>query len=382
MKIALVHDWLTGMRGGEKVLAEFIRLLPDADVFTLVWKRGNVTAEIEKRVHGVSLLDKLPLARQAYRYYLPLFPIAARSLDLSGYDLVISSSHAVAKGVCVPAGATHISYIHTPMRYVWDNREDYFRFGSGRLWKRAALAIVAPYLRRFDRRTALSVDWFLANSETVHARISSIYGAGATVVYPPVDTDFFTPSSDLRPAGDYYLVVSSLEPYKRIDLAVDAFSGGPRRLLVAGKGTLGKDLHTRARPPVEFLGEVSDERLRDLYRNCRALVFPGREDFGMVPVEAQACGRPVVCFGEGGATETVVDGCTGVHFRPQTAGSLLAAVEKLEAMEWDSRAIRQQSLSFSRHRFRDSINAFFRAHVPFALSSNEHCYRDLLSADL
>ncbi|MBI3698303.1 MAG: glycosyltransferase, partial [Acidobacteria bacterium] len=216
MRIALVHDWLTGMRGGEKVLAELVALFPSSDVFTLVWKRGSVRPEIEARVRGASFLDRLPRAATAYRYYLPLFPAAIRSIPLDGYDLILSSSHAVAKGVRVPPGAVHASYVHTPMRYLWDTGPDYFAFGRGRWWKRAALGAVAPWLRRFDRASAAGVHHFIANSQTVRGRIRRLYGAAARVIYPPVDTDFFTPDSS--PPEDYYLAVSSLEPYKRIDL--------------------------------------------------------------------------------------------------------------------------------------------------------------------
>lgn len=346
------------MRGGEKVLFELVRLLPEADLFTLVWKRGSVAAEIEARVRATSFLDKWPRADTAYRYYLPWFSSAIRSLDLRGYDLILSSSHAVAKGVGAPAGAVHVSYVHTPMRYLWETGSDYFAFGPGRWWKRVALACVAPGLRRFDRETAADVDVFVANSQNVRERIRRIYGAEATVIYPPVDTDFFTPAGEPE---DYYLVVSSLEPYKRIDMAVDAFSGGARRLLVAGKGTLDRELRRRASPPVEFLGEVSDEKLRELYRRCRALIFPGREDFGMVPVEAQACGRPVICYGAGGVVESVIDGQTGVHFEPQTREALLAAVERFEQMRWDPARIRERSLRFSRRRFQDEMGALLRS---------------------
>ncbi len=354
MRVALVHDWLTGMRGGEKVLLELVRLLPEADVFTLLWNRGSVAPEIERRVRATSFLQKLPFIATAYRNYLPLFPAAIRSLDLGGYDLVLSSSHAVAHAAPVPPGARHISYVHTPMRYLWDARADYFQFGRGRLWKRAALATVSPWLRRFDRRAALRVDRFVANSRHVRDRIRRIYGRDAEVIYPPVDTDFFTPGA---PPEDYYLIVSSLEPYKRIDLAVDAFSGGRRRLLIAGSGTLDRELRARARPPVEFLGAVSDEKLCDLYRRARALVFPGREDFGMVPVEAQACGRPVICYGAGGALESVVEGRTGVYFQAPTAPALWEAVERAENIDWDPDAIRRHSLSFSRPQFQARMKA-------------------------
>jgi glycosyltransferase involved in cell wall biosynthesis len=365
VKVAIVHDWLTGMRGGEKVLAELLALFPNADVFTLIWQRGSVASRIEARVKDVSFLDKLPSS--CYRYYLPLFPTAIRSLDLRGYDLILSCSHAAAKSVKVPTGALHASYVLTPMRYLWGVKADYFQFGGGRWWKRLALALAAPWLRRFDRRTAGDIDLIIAASENVRGRIRTAWDAAAPVVYPPVDTDFFRPAREpVPPPENYYLAVSSLEPYKRLDLAIRAFSGRGRRLLVAGKGTMAHDLRAIAQPPVEFLGEVSDRRLRKLYRGCRALIFPGLEDFGLVVVEAQACGRPVVAFGEGGALETVVDGATGVFFPAQTPESLLGAVDRLESIAWNGEQIRRHSLRFSRQQFRSSLLACLEAKIPIA----------------
>src|SRR5262249_31349275 len=216
--------------------------------------------------------------------------------------------------------------------------------------------------------------------EAVRERIRRNYGREAHVIYPPVDTDFFT-LSPLTSPGDYYLAVSPMEPYKRIDLAVDAFADGARRLLVVGKGTLGEQIRKRARPPVEFVGEVSDERLRDLYRGCRGLVFPGREDFGIIPVEAQACGRPVICLAQGGTGETVVDRRTGVHFHEQTKEALMDAVRRLETMSWDSAAIRAHSLQFSRHKFRERFRAFWSAYILSDASFDERPQRDDCKAD-
>jgi glycosyltransferase involved in cell wall biosynthesis len=348
------------MRGGEKVLAELVRLLPSADLFTLMWNRGSVAPEIEARIRQVSFLQSLPQAAQAYRYYLPLFPAAIRSIDLRGYDLVVSSSHAVAKSVRVPPGAMHISYVHTPMRYIWNERADYFRFGRWRRCRQAGLALAAPWLRRFDVRTTATVDTLVANSQNVRKRIRLAYGRDAAVVYPPVDTAYFTPG---RAASEgYYLVAGALEPYKRVDLVIEAFSGGPRRLVIAGRGSLAGELRRMARPPVEFLGEVSDAELRELYRCCRALVFAGCEDFGMVMVEAQACGRPVVCFGKGGAREAVLDGRTGLFFREQSTAAVVHAIEEFESRSWNPSLARAHSLHFSRDRFREGIGRIFSAH--------------------
>jgi glycosyltransferase involved in cell wall biosynthesis len=366
LRVALVHDWLTGMRGGERVLLELCRLFPTATVHTLLWNRGSVHPEIESRVRQTSFLQKLPGVAGGYRQYLPLFPAAARSLAVNGADLVLSSSHAVAKGVRVGRGVPHVSYVHTPMRYLWDDSGSYFQFGNGSAWKQAGLSLVKPYLRRFDVETARDVDHFIANSETVRGRIRRFWGAEAATIPPPVDTDFFSPAA--RPeAGDYYLIVSSLEPYKRVDLAVEAFRLLRRPLVIAGSGTQYHELRATSPENVHFAGRVSDEQLRGLYRGCRALIFPGVEDFGMVPVEAQACGKPVICYGSGGVTESVVDGETGIHFRPQEPEALAKAVEQAERRAWDAAEIRRRSLAFSRSQFRDRMESFFRARLGLSL---------------
>jgi len=361
-RVALVHDWLTGMRGGEKVLLELCRIFPQASIHTLLWNRGSVDPEIERRVRGESFLGRLPGAARGYRNFLPLFPAAVRSLRLPDADLVISSSHAVAKGVRVPAGARHVSYVHTPMRYLWGFGGDYFQAGAGRWWKRAALGAVAPYLRRFDVRTAAGVDGFIANSENVRRRIAQVWRRDAEVIHPPVDTEFFCPGEVAR-EGDYYLGAGSLEPYKRVDLLIEAFRGLDRPLKIVGSGTLAAALAREAPPNVRFLGRVDDEELRRLYRQCRALVFAADEDFGMVPVEAQACGVPVVCLGAGGALETVVDGVTGVHFDLPGATSVREAVLRLDRMRLEPAAIRAHALQFSRQTFRDRMEAFLSARL-------------------
>jgi glycosyltransferase involved in cell wall biosynthesis len=356
LRVALVHDWLTGMRGGEKLLLELCRLFPQATVHTMLWNPGSVHPEIEQRIAEVSFLRRLPGAAHGYRNFLPLYPAAIRSLRLPPVDLVLSTSHAVAKAVRAPAGALHVSYIHTPMRYLWGFGGDHFRFGAGAWWKRAALAAVKPYLKNFDLRTAANPDYLIANSRTVQLRVSQVWGREAEVIHPPVDTDFFTPSP--APPEDYYLVVSPFEPYKRVDLVLAAFAGLDRRLVVAGGGTLERDLRAAAGPNVELAGRVSDDRLRDLYRRCRAFLFPVDEDFGMTPVEAQACGRPVIAYAAGGATETVVDGETGVLFQPQTLDGLRAAMRRLESLSFDAARCREQSLRFSVQRFRARMETF------------------------
>ncbi len=369
-RIALVHDWLTGMRGGEKVLLEFCRMFPSARIYTLLWKPGSVDPEIERRIHQTSFLQKLPRSHAFYRYALPLFPAAVRSLEIRGADLVLSSSHAVAKGVRTPPGVPHVSYIHTPMRYLWDEAGGYFRFGRGIWWKRTALGAVAPYLRRFDLQTAAQVDHFIANSRTVQDRIRRFYHAGATVIPPPADTDFFRPAESPGDGG-YYLIVSSLEPYKRIDLALEAFRGLRRPLIVAGAGTLERELRAHAPANVRFTGRVSAAELLRLYQGCRAVILAGIEDFGIVPVEALACGKPVVCCGRGGATESITDGETGVYFWPQEPDALAEAVECAERIDWDPALLRRHSLPFSRQRFHERVREFLRAHTGLSFNSPE-----------
>ncbi len=351
VKVALVHDWLTGMRGGEKVLQALCGLYPNADVFTLFYAPDRISEKIRAHRIVASGLNKLPGALGYYRYLLPLMPRAIESFDLTGYDLVISSSHAVAKGARVPAGARHICYCHTPMRYIWGHEP------SGA--RRAMLSPLAARLRAWDVRASAGVTEFVANSQNVRDRISTAYQRDASVVYPPVDTDFFTPGSG---SGDYYLVVSALEPYKRIDSAIEAAKRMGRRLIVAGRGTQARALRRLAgvRPAnssTEFLGWVPDDALRDLYRGCRALLFPGLEDFGMCPVEAQACGRPVIAYGQGGALESVIDGVTGLFFTEQIAGSLVSALRRFETMTFDATVARQNSLRFSQAAFEAGMAA-------------------------
>jgi glycosyltransferase involved in cell wall biosynthesis len=356
MRVALVHDWLTGMRGGEKVLAELCALYPGAPVYTLVRRPGATPPIEDGRAIVTSFLQRMPFGSSRYRYFLPLFPAAARMLRVEGpLDVMISSSHAAAKAVRAPAGARHICYCHSPMRYLWDDRGEYFAFGRSRLARRAALTPLRASLRRWDRAAVARVDLFVANSAYVRERIRELYDRDAAVVYPPVDTEFFTPGDGAR--EETALVVSALVPYKRVDLAVRAFTRARRRLQVVGTGTERRALERVAGPTVELLGPVDDVRLRELYRSSSMLVFPGREDFGIVPVEAQACGLPVVAFGEGGALETVVEGVTGVFFAEQTEAALLDAVERAERARFDPRALVANAARFSRERFRREFEA-------------------------
>ncbi len=357
MKVALVHDWLTGMRGGERVLLSLARLFPEAPILTLLHVPGSVAPELERRQIRTSFVQRLPFAARGYRSYLPLFPRAAASLDTAGFDLVLSSSHCVAKGVRVPKGAVHVCYCHTPMRYVWDRFDDYFGPGRVPLPARALIRLVARRLRAWDVATARTVDHFVANSRYVADRIRRYYQREAEVIHPPVDTDFFTPGADDGP-GSYDLVVSALAPYKRLELVLEACRGTGRPLQVVGTGPEERRLRRLAPPEARFLGRVSDQGLRDLYRGARAVIMPGVEDFGIVPLEAMACGRPAVVFAEGGGCESVVPGETGLVFDQPTAASLRAAIDALSGVRFNSAALRARAEQHSTRRFEERMADF------------------------
>jgi glycosyltransferase involved in cell wall biosynthesis len=359
-RIALCHDWLTGMRGGERVLESLAGLYPQSDLYTLVHVPGATSAAIESlRIHA-SVLSRLPGAARHYRVLLPLFPWAVERMRIARCDAVVSTSHAFAKGVRVPRDVPHLCYCHTPMRYVWDQIDPYLGPRGGA--RRIAAAPLVAYLRHWDRSTsdATRVTRFAANSRTVAERIRRHYGREAQVIYPPVRVQRFQPSRE--PPADFYLLVGGFVPYKREELAIEAFRRLGRTLLVAGDGPRRARLEARAPGNVRFLGRVSDEQLGELYARCRALIYPQEEDFGLIAVEVQAAGRPVIAFAGGGATETVVplggpQSPTGVWFRDPTPESLCAALLEFEKHEgeFSARAIRRNAERFGEQRFRSEI---------------------------
>jgi glycosyltransferase involved in cell wall biosynthesis len=353
--VALVHDWLTGMRGGERVLEALCERYPDAELFTLLHVRGTVAPVIERRRIHTSALQLLPGIRHYYRECLLLFPALIEQFDLERFDLVISSSHCVAKSVLTRPGAVHVCYCHTPMRYAWDQFDAYF--GAIRIGPvaSAAMRAVMDRLADWDRDTADRVDRYVTNSQHVAGRIRRYYNREATVVYPPVDTDFFHPDSAV--SERYALVVSALVPYKRIHVAIEACRAARIPLKIVGIGPDRARLERSAGPEVEFLGRQKDEDLRNLYRRAAVAVMPGEEDFGIVPVEAQACGRPVVALGRGGALETVVPGETGALVDECTPQAFADAIAAAAARAWDSGAIRRHAERFARTRFFDAIGA-------------------------
>jgi len=354
VKVALVHDWLTGLRGGERVLEQLCLLYPEADIFTLLHVEGSCGEIIERHRIVTSFLDRLP--RRGYRHYLPLYPLAIESFDLSAYDLVISTSHAVAKGARPGPRAVHVAYIHTPMRYVWDQFDAYFGKGRAGLLTRVAARAVAPVLRSWDVRSTSRAQTLIANSRFVAGRIRRFWGREAdAVIYPPVDTSRFVPAAEGPAAEGYALIVSALVPYKRVELAVRAFSRLKRPLWIAGDGPQRRRLQAAAGPSVRFLGALAPDALPRLYAGARFFVLPGEEDFGIAPVEAQAAGRPVLALGRGGALETVIEGETGAFFAEPAVPSLIEGIAAIDRLHPDPVRIRENALRFDVARFGPEI---------------------------
>jgi glycosyltransferase involved in cell wall biosynthesis len=382
-RIVLVHDWLTGMRGGEKVLEILCEMYPGADLLTLVHVPNSVSPKIERLRPRTSFLQHLPGISRFYRQCLPLFPIAVEQFDLDNYDLVISTSHCAAKAVVKTGRARHLCYCLTPMRYAWDQFDAYFGEKQVGTLKSRALRPMLAALARWDAATAGRVDRYVAISQHVASRIRRYYNRDAIVIYPPVDTGFFCPQNEasgsgLRASGlesdarspepaDYSLVVSALVPYKRIDLAIQAshLSGVPLRIV--GDGPERARLMTLAAEgpaTVEFLESLTDDELRRLYRRAAAVLLPGEEDFGIAPVEAQACGRPVVALGRGGALETVIDGVTGVLVEDSSPKAFAAAIARARQIPFDPDVIRQHALKFDAAVFARSIQTTIETLAP------------------
>ena len=360
MKKALIHDWFSTYAGAEKCVESFTDIWDDFEIYSLIDFLSDTDRDKilkGKRAH-TSFIQKLPFAKDKYRNYLPLFPLAIEQFDLSGYDVVLSSSHAVAKGVLTHSNQLHIAYVHTPIRYAWDLYHQYLR-ESG--LDRGLKGMLAKYflhkIRLWDASTANRVDHYAANSRYIARRIKKTYGKPSDVIYPPVDVDKFT----LREAKEeFYLTASRMVPYKKIDLIVDAFSQMDKRLLVIGDGPDMAKIKSKAGKNVELLGFADDETMADLMGRAKAFIFAAEEDFGITPVEAQACGTPVICFGRGGARETVRDGESGLYFMEQNTKELLAAVAKFEQNydKFEPVKIRENSLKFSRARFEAEIKSY------------------------
>lgn len=352
-RVAIVHDWLNGMRGGEKVLEEMLHVCPQADLFTLFLERDKLSPRIAARPITASRLNRWRWARRHYPWLLPLLPAAIESFDLTGYGLVVSSSHCVAKGAIAAPDAVHVSYVHSPMRYAWDQFYAYFASTAG--FKRRLIERQISRLRTWDVASSARVDHFVANSHFVRRRIEKYYRRSAEVIHPPVDTDFFTPGE--APTRDYFLLVSALVPYKRIDAVIDAVRDTKHPLVIAGRGPEEHRLRRRCPANVRFAGQVDGNELRRLYRNAAALVFCGVEDFGIAFAEALACGTPVIAYNRGGVTDIVRPGVDGELLAEAAPETLRRALDGFDPARYDPGELRRRSLAFSRAGFRERFRS-------------------------
>lgn len=355
MKVAITHDWLVSYGGAEKVLEGLLEIYPNAPVFTSIYDPINLPKSFQNYVIKTSFINNLPFVKEKYRDYLPLMPFAFASFDFSGYDLIISSSHACAKGIRRPAQALHICYCHTPMRYAYDMFDEYMKIENISFLKKYLAPVIMHFIRKWDISSSKRVDYFIANSKFIAERIKKYYGRESEIIYPPVETDYFKPA-DLH--EDYFLVVSRLVPQKRTDIVIAALNELNRPLKIIGAGRDLNRLKKIAKENIEFLGYRPNETVRNVMSKCRALIFPGKEDFGIVPLEAQSCGKPVIVYNGGGAKETLIPGKTGILFDEQTAESLIDAIRKFEKITFGSRFIREFARGFDRRIFKEKIKNF------------------------
>ena len=354
MRIAITHDYLCQFGGAERVVAVLHELWPEAPIFTSIYDENQLPDNFKRMDIRTSFMQRLPLVLPLFKWYLLFYPLAFESFDLSEYDLILSSSSAWAKGIKKRPGQVQICYCYTPMRFVW-RYDDYVKRESFPVWLKAVLPFVLGPIKKWDLETTAGVDHFIAISATIAERIKKIYQRDSVIIYPPVETGLFQPS---RIDLDYFLVVSRLNAYKRLDLVVEAFNRLDVPLKIIGGGPELHRLKALAGPNIEFLGRLPDEAVAKYLAESRALIFPGEEDFGIVPVEAMACGRPVIAYQAGGATETVSDGETGVFFEKQTVAELVAAVKKFQFMRFDKQLIRRRAELFDKEQFKAKLLRF------------------------
>lgn len=362
MKVAIIHDWLVTYAGAERVLEQFLKLYPDADIFAVVdVLPQRDRAFLDSHKITTSFIQKLPFVKSKYRNYLPLMPLAIEQFDLSNYDLVISSSHAVAKGVITSPNQLHICYIHSPMRYAWDLQHQYLReskLDSG--VKGWFTKYLLHKMRLWDVRTTNGVDYFVANSTYIARRVWKVYRRESIVIYPPVDIEAF---ELYEKKEDFYLTASRMVPYKKIDLIVEAFAQMPdKKLIVIGDGPDMAKIKVKAGSNVVLMGYQSFDVLKEYMQKAKAFIFAAEEDFGITPVEAQACGTPVIAYGRGGVRETVIENETGIFFEEQSTESLIRAIQRFDLMQFNALHVRNQSLKFSNERFLKEIKQFIDQH--------------------
>jgi len=354
MRIAIVHDYLNQFGGAERVVAALHELYPDAPIYTSIYDAKRMPANFQKMDIRTSFMQKLPFIFDIFKTYFPVYPFAFERFDLSEYDVILSSSSAFAKGVKKKKGQTHICYCHTPARFLW-RYEDYFKRESIPNFMKNILPLALAPIGKWDLENSKHVDFFIANSETVALRIQKTYGRESVIINPPVESGYFKPSAVDQ---DYFLVVSRLNTYKRIDIVVEAFNKLDLPLKIIGDGPERRDLLAKSNPNIEFLGRQPDKELARHLAECRALVFPGEEDFGIVPLEAMASGRPVIAYKAGGALETVVDGETGIFFAEQSVNSLVQEIKRFQFLTFDKQRIRIHAEKFDKENFKRKIKGF------------------------
>ena len=358
MKVAIVHDWLVNYGGAERVLEQMLVLYPDADIFTLVYDKSKMAAHFPPEKVHPSMLQKIPKATKIYTKLLYFMPKAFEAFDFSGYDLVIASSSSCAKGIITPSSVPYVAYIHSPMRYAWDLYHDYLR--ASNTLTRFFMRRWIPRLRQWDYISSQRIDSIVANSAYIARRIKKFWNREAEIIHPPVDVERLSPNG--KEPEDFFVAFSRFVPYKRLDLAIQACGKLGKKLIVIGGGSQENELKALAAPykTVSFTGKISDDEVKDYLQRCRALIFCAEEDFGIIPVEVQACGRPVVAFGRGGALETVIDGKTGVFFKEQTLPSLVEALQQFESMRFSVDEIVSHAQNFSNSRFRRELQEVIR----------------------
>jgi glycosyltransferase involved in cell wall biosynthesis len=359
MKTAIIHDWLTNMGGAERIIRLFHTNFPDAPIYTIVFNQDNMPDDFKNMNIKTSFIQKLPLGINRYRDYLPLMPKAVESWDLSEYDLVLSSSTSCAKGVKTCEHTTHICYCNTPMRYAWDMYDEYIQ--DKNLISRKIISLIMKYIRKWDYNNSQRVDYFIANSQNVQERIKRIYNRDSEVIHPPVDSDYFNIDFQIE-KKDYYLIVSRLVPYKKVDIAINACNKLGRELIIIGDGPEQSKYSKLAKDNIKLLGRLSDEKIKQYYQGAKAFLFCGEEDFGITPLEAQACGTPVIAYAKGGALETVLENKTGLFFKEQTVESLSNAITDFEerSNQFNKEKIRQHAETFNKERFINEINYFIK----------------------
>ncbi len=354
LRVAIIHDWLVTMRGGERVLEVFLEMFPKAEIFTIVFDPQRITSKIKSVKINTSFIQHFPFAKKFYRHYLLFHPSAVEAFDLRGFDLVISLSHCAAKGVIVPPGIPHLCYMFTPMRYAYDMFYEYFNFAEMGIIKKTFFAFIFNYLRTWDFVSAQRIDKIITISEFVRKRISRYYSRDCKVIYPPVDIQRFHPENE--PAkDDYYLIVSAMVPYKRIEIAVDLFNRTGKKLVIIGSGPEKKRLKKRAKDNIIFPGFLKDRNVTEYYRKAKAFIFPGIEDFGITMVEALAAGTPVIAFKGGGAEEIIKDGKNGLFFDKPTPESLELKLNEFNPHKFNATEIINSSECFSIDRFKSEI---------------------------